>query len=95
MMYDLPTSLNVCGVDYEIRSDYRAALDVLAVFAAVDLTNEQKALAALDIFYPDFLKIPDDHIPEAMKQMYEMGDSLDCFTRQLKVSVEVQECIFH
>ena len=69
MMYDLPTSLNVCGVDYEIRSDYRAALDVLAVFAAADLTNEQKVLAALDIFYPDFLKMPNEHIPEAVKQM--------------------------
>ena len=80
MMYDLPTSLNVCGVDYEIRSDYRAALDVLAVFAAADLTNEQKALAALDIFYPDFLKMPDEHIPEAVKQMtwfLDCGDDGD------------------
>lgn len=80
MMYDLPTSLNVCGVDYEIRSDYRAALDVLTVFAAVDLTNEQKVLAALDIFYPDFLKMPDEHIPEAVKQMtwfLDCGDEGD------------------
>jgi hypothetical protein len=39
MMYELPTSLNVCGVEYAIRSDYRAALDVLSVFSAVDLDN--------------------------------------------------------
>lgn len=80
MMYDLPTSLSVCGVDYEIRSDYRVALDVLSVFAAVDMTNEQKALAALDIFYPDFLKMPDEHIPEAVKQMtwfLDCGDEGD------------------
>ena len=80
MMYDLPTSLSVCGVDYEIRSDYRAALDVMAAFAATDLTNEQKVIAALDIFYPDFLKMPDEHIPEAVKQMtwfLDCGDEGD------------------
>ena len=75
MMYDLPTSLSVCGADYEIRSDYRAALDVLAVFAAADLTNELKVLAALDIFYPDFFKMPDEHIPAAVKHMTWV---LDC-----------------
>ena len=79
-MYELPTSLNVCGVEYAIRSDYRAALDVLSVFSAVDLGNGQKVLAALDIFYPDFLQMPDEHIPDAVKQMtwfLDCGDEGD------------------
>ena len=29
MIYDLPTSLEVSGEIYEIRSDYRYALDIL------------------------------------------------------------------
>lgn len=80
MMYELPTSLTICGVEYAIRSDYRAALDVLSVFAAVDLDNGQKVLAALNIFYPDFLQMPDEHIPDAVKQMtwfLDCGDDGD------------------
>ena len=77
MMYELPTSLTICGVEYAIRSDYRAALDVLSVFAAVDLDNGQKVLAALDIFYPDFLQMPDEHIQDAVKQMTWFLDCCD------------------
>ena len=95
MMYELPTSLNVCGVDYAIRSDYRAALDVLSVFAAVhsiaaSFHNMYKyrtchletfcPIVPLRIFYPDFLKMPDEHILDAVKQMtwfLDCGDEDD------------------
>lgn len=65
MMYDLPKSLEIAGTEYEIRSDYRAILDIFVVLSASDLDNEEKALAALDIFYPDFIRIPGDVLQEA------------------------------
>ena len=56
MMYELPTSLNVCGVEYAIRSDYRAALDVLSAFSAVDLHKARTFHFKYDLshFYPLF-----------------------------------------
>ena len=49
MMYALPTSLEVRGTEYEIRSDYRAALDICAALSDPELDNQEKALAALII----------------------------------------------
>lgn len=66
----LPTSVVVCGTDYEIRSDYRAALDICAALADPELTNEDKVIAALDIFYPSFESMPPDHYQEAVKQCF-------------------------
>ena len=65
-MYDLPTSLEIAGQEYGIRSDYRAVLDLLTALAAPDLEQGEKALAALDIFYPDFLHIPAEDLEEAL-----------------------------
>ena len=42
MIYDLPTSLEVSGVIYEIRSDYRYALDILIALNDPLLSDEQK-----------------------------------------------------
>lgn len=68
-MYDLPTSVCVNEVEYRVRSDYRAALDIFEVLSDQALTGEQKALAALDIFYPDFLSIPGGDVQEAVNKM--------------------------
>lgn len=70
MIYDLPTSVNVCGVVYEIRYDYRAILDICIALSAGELTQEEKAVAALTIFYPDFDIMPPDHFEEALKQCF-------------------------
>lgn len=68
-MYDLPTSVCVNGEEYQVRSDYRVALDIFEVLSDQGLTGEQKALAALDIFYPDFLNIPANDMQEAANKM--------------------------
>lgn len=75
MMYELPTSLEICGTDYAIRSDYRVALDALTIFADCELSREQMLLAALDIFYPDFITMPNEHLQEATEKMIWF---LDC-----------------
>lgn len=70
MIYDLPTSLEVCGTEYEIRSDYRAALDICAALSDPELDNQEKALAALMILYPGFENMPPGHYEEALKKCY-------------------------
>lgn len=70
MMYDLPTSVEVCGMCYDIRSDYRVALDMCAALSDPGLTPNDKGLVLLEIFYPDFEegKMPNEHFEEAIKK---------------------------
>lgn len=70
MMYDLPTSLLVCGSEYEIRSDYRAVLDVCAALSDSELTDQEKAYAALYIMFPAFSDMPAEHYQEAIRQCF-------------------------
>lgn len=75
MMYDLPTSIEIGGVSYEIRSDYRAALDIFAALSDTELSDADKAAVVLDIFYPGFADMPPEHYEEAIKQCFWF---LDC-----------------
>lgn len=70
MNYRLPSSLEVCGREYEIRTDYRAVLDVLEVLSDVNLTNPEKAECLLTIIYKDVNKIPNNALEEAIKQAF-------------------------
>lgn len=64
--YDLPTSVEIAGTPYEIRSDYRAALDICAALSDPELDGQDKARVALEIFYPDLGSIPPEHYQEAI-----------------------------
>lgn len=68
MIYDLPTSLEVCGTSYAIRSDFRAVLDICIALSDINLSAEDKAIALLDILYPDFSEMPHSAYEEAIKQ---------------------------
>lgn len=70
MMYDLPTKLNICGTEYKIRSDYRAALDICAALSDPDLSDQEKAEAALKVLYPEFADMPPEHYQEAIRQCF-------------------------
>ena len=70
MIYELPKSLDVCGVEYEIRSDFRAVLDVCTALSDIDLTDAEKALVCLDIIYTGFADMPTDYYQEALKQAF-------------------------
>lgn len=70
MMYELPKSLTVCGSEYEIRSDYRAVLDICAALSDNELDDQDKALVALDIMYPAFAEMPPEHYQEAIQQCF-------------------------
>lgn len=70
MNIGLPTALDVCGTEYEIRSDYRCILEICAAIEDPDLDKSGKAAVALKIFYPDFDEMPMEHYPEALKRCF-------------------------
>lgn len=64
MNYGLPTALDVDGVWHEIRSDFRPVLDILTALSDVELTDMDKIVVLLGIFY---LERP-ENVQEAVKQ---------------------------
>ena len=58
MNYVLPMTLNVGGIEYEIRSDYRAVLDICAALNDPELDDIEKRALAVAILYPNWDKIP-------------------------------------
>lgn len=70
MIYDLPTRVFINDEEYEIRSDYRAILDIFILLNDDELSESEKVEALLRIFYPDFYKIPDDSIEEAINKCF-------------------------
>lgn len=79
--WEFPTSLNIGGVDYEIRTDYRAVLDLLTALAYPELTDSDPQMTAymqssviLQIMFPDCDNIPTEHIQEALEKVAEFID---------------------
>lgn len=52
--WDLPKSTIINGAEYAIRSDYRAALDILSVLEDSDLSNGERGHYSMMVFYPDY-----------------------------------------
>lgn len=79
--WSFPTSLNVGGVDYEIRTDYRAVLDLFTALNDPELQDESEELTAyaqsqciLQIMFPQYDDIPEEHIQEALQKISEFID---------------------
>lgn len=81
--WDLPTSLNVGGRNYKIRTDYRVILDILTAMNDPDIfepgmTEEEKqlerALTMLQILYIDFDRMPPSDWKEASEKACEFID---------------------
>ena len=66
----LPTTVEIGGTEYAILSDYRAILDICAALSDPELSDQDKALVALDIFYPEFVDMPQDHYDDAIKRCF-------------------------
>ena len=67
-VWELPTSLEIGGVGFAIRSDFRAVLDVLKAFNDPDLEDDEKAIVCLKILYEDFDKSPQEKYEEAFQK---------------------------
>lgn len=74
VIYALPTSVKVKGAEYEIRSDYRAVLDILTALSDNELDDHDKTEAILEIFYPDFDEMPSENYQEAINQCFRFID---------------------
>lgn len=72
--YDMPTSLNIGGVDMPIRYGWRAVLDILIAQNDPELNTEQKLFVMLQILYPRWRDIPKEHIEEAAVKACEFID---------------------
>lgn len=70
MNYHLPKSLDVCGAEYAIRWDYRAALDICAALSDPELSDQERAFAALMIFYPELEEMPPEDMEEALRRCF-------------------------
>ena len=66
MNYGLPTALDVNGTSYPIRSDWRAALDVISALNDPNLTDVDKAVVVLGIIYVEQPKDADEALKQAM-----------------------------
>ena len=56
--WDLPTSASINGTEYAIRSDFRAVLDLMTVLEDPALSDGERGLLAMQIFYPEFEEMP-------------------------------------
>lgn len=70
MIYSLPKSVEIDGAEYAIRWDYRPILDICAALSDPDLSDEERAFTALDIFYPSFNEMPQEHYQEAIERCF-------------------------
>ena len=52
--WDFPTSFTYRYQTWEIRSDFRAVLDVMEVLADESITDEERAYVALSVFYINY-----------------------------------------
>ena len=66
----LPKTLNVGGIDYEIRSDYRDVLRIYAAFEDKELTEHEQAFICIANIFPDYESIPDCDLQEACEKAY-------------------------
>lgn len=85
--WKLPTSLNVGGTDYKIRTDYRVILDILEAMNDPDILDPgmtedekqaEKVLTMLQILYIDFDRMPPSDWKEASEKACEF---IDCGIR--------------
>lgn len=73
--WELPTSLNVGGVDYAIRTDFRDILFILEHFSDPEYEADERALICLIVLYPDFDTMPIEHYQEAFDKGIEFIDA--------------------
>ena len=73
----LPQTLNVCNRSYEIRSDYRNVLRIIAAYNDKDLSDQEKVFVCLRRIYKDLDSIPKDK---------------DTYAAAFKAATEFMEC---
>lgn len=78
-MYEIPTTIVIDGQEFPIRckGDYRMVLDCFVCMNDYELTEEERVIGALIIFYEDFNTVEDvahigkEQLEQLTKKMYE------------------------
>lgn len=77
MFFDLPMALEVGGKSWDIRTDYRDILTIIAAFEDVELQPNEKAYVCLVVMYKDFEKMPETMYQEAFEKAFKFIDRED------------------
>ena len=72
--WDLPTSLNISGVNWNIRTDFRAILDILKYFSDPEYEPDEQWEICLDILYENYENMPIHLKREAIEKAVEFID---------------------
>ncbi len=70
----LPTSLEVGGVDYPIRTDFRDVLYLLEIFGDPEYEPDEQGAICLRVMYPQWESIPAERQEEALARAVEFID---------------------
>lgn len=73
--YDLPISLEIGGVGYSIRYNWRAVLDILMAYNDPELDAEAQTMVMLQILFPAWYNIPPECIEEAIAKGCDFIDA--------------------
>ena len=80
-MYDIPTSIIIQDKSFGIRNkgDYRVVLDCFSALNDTELTDQERMIASLIIFYEDLNSIDDvNNIPDVEQAIREMYRFFNC-----------------
>lgn len=80
-MYNIPTSITIQDKSFGIRDkgDYRVVLDCFSALNDTELSNQERMIAALIIFYEDLNSVDDiDKIPDMEQAINEMYRFFNC-----------------
>lgn len=64
----LPETIELGGEEYDIRTDFRAILDILKAMADPELSDQEKSQVMLEILYWDPEEIPIEYLNEALEK---------------------------
>lgn len=70
----LPETVELGGEEYDIRTDFRAILDILKAMSDPELTDQEKSQVMLEILYWDCEEIPMEYLDEAIEKGKEFID---------------------
>lgn len=70
MIFDLPTKLDIRGTEFDVRYDYRVILEIFSALNDPELTESDKLLAVLVMFYPQFDDLPYEDYQEAIDKCF-------------------------
>lgn len=70
MIGDLPTSLDIAGKKYAIRSDFRVVLTIIQAMNDPHLSDQEKCYVCLKCLYVDLGSLPGKDLQEAAEKAY-------------------------